>query len=50
MKHYTAQGNLPQKADYYALLNRSDARFMDIIKQGLVAEGDGTSAGYKKWL
>lgn len=38
---YISRGNLPQKADYYALLNRSDADWQDTVRQGMCAESDG---------
>lgn len=46
MVKYSSKGNLPQKADYYAMLNRSDARWRDSVKQGRCSAGNGTTAGY----
>ncbi|MFA5429049.1 MAG: hypothetical protein WC279_12685 [Sulfurimonas sp.] len=41
MVKYNSKGNLPQNADYYALLNRSDADWRDTVRQGLVFSSAG---------
>ena len=43
MVKYNSKGSLPQKADYYALLNRADADWRDSVRQGLCVKGDGVS-------
>lgn len=44
MVKYRSKGNLPQKADYYALLNRSDADWRDSVRQGLCASFNGINS------